>query len=89
MPSAGVEEEVQIALWLRKPVISIGVSGHVAQALGQQAMAMPEHFLPSLVGADALAVPGDSCATNESIVGAVISLLEQAEAASSAKVTSR
>lgn len=89
MPSAGVEEEVQIALGLRKPVIPIGVSGHVAQALWQQAMAKPEHFLPGLVGADALALLGESCATNEQIVSAVISLLKQAEAASSAKVTSR
>lgn len=89
MPSAGVEEEVKIALGLRKPVIPIGVSGHVAQALWQQAVAMPEHFLPGLMGTDALAVLGDSEATNEQIVGAVISLLEEAERASSAKVTAR
>jgi len=30
MPSTGVEEEVHIALRLRKPVIPVGVSGHVA-----------------------------------------------------------
>lgn len=51
-------------------------------------MTMPEHFLPGLMGTDALAVLGDSGATNEQIVGAVISLLEQAEVASSAKVMS-
>ena len=89
MPSAGVEEEVQIALGLRKPVIPIGVSGHVAQALWQQAVTMPEHFLPGLIGTNALAVLGDSEATNEQIVRAVISLLEEAERASSAKVTAR
>lgn len=89
VPSAGVEEEVQIAQRLRKPVIPIGVSGHVAHALWQRAMTMPEHFLPGLEGTDALAVLGDSSATNEQIVSAVISLLEQAEAASSAKVGMR
>ena len=70
-------------------MIPIGVSGHVAQALWQQAVAIPEHFLPGLMGTDALAVLGDSAATNEQIVGAVISLLEEAERASSAKVTAR
>lgn len=89
MPSAGVEEEVQIALSLRKPVIPIGVSGHVAQALWQRAMNKPEDFLPGLAGTDALAVLGDSAATNERIVEAVINLLEEAEAASSARVIPR
>ena len=50
---------------------------------------MPEHFLPGLIGTNALAVLGDSEATNEQIVRAVISLLEEAERASSCKVTAR
>jgi hypothetical protein len=41
------------------------------------------------VTTDSLAVLGDSEATNEQIVSAVVVLLEQAETASSAKVTLR
>lgn len=86
--SAGVEEEVQIALRLGKPVIPIGVSGHVAHQLWQEAMSMPDRFLPGLNATTELAVLGDQDATNEQLVNAVVALIERAERKASARVTS-
>lgn len=87
--STGVEEEVQIAMGLGKPVIPIGVSGHVAQVLWERAVTTPELFLPGLNGSAELALLGDPNVANEQIVSAVMALLDRAEAASSAKVTAR
>ena len=84
--SAGVEEELQIAMRLGKPVIPIGVSGHVAHQLWLQAIARPDHFLPGLQAGPELAVLGDQGASNEHLVNAVVTLLERAERLASAKV---
>ena len=86
IPSAGVEEEVRIAMRLGKPVIPIGVSGHVAHQLWLKAIAKPDHFLPGLQAGPELAVLGDQGASNEHLVTAVVTLLERAERLASAKV---
>ncbi len=84
--SAGVEEEVQIALRLGKPVIPIGVSGHVAHELWTKALVTPDRFLPGLNAVAELAVLGDRSATNEQLVSTVVALLERAERIASARV---
>ena len=83
--SNGVEEEVQIALSLGKPVIPVGVSGHVAHAIWQSAVADQQHFLPGLDCATELKTLGDEMSSVEQLVGAVAALLEQAERLSSTK----
>lgn len=87
--SAGVEEEVQIALKLGKPVIPIGVSGHVAHQVWQAAMATPDRYLPGRNAPAELALLGKEDASNEHLINAVGVLLERAEQMASAKVTSR
>ena len=84
--SAGVEEEVSIALSMGKPVIPVGISGHVANSYWQQAMAGPEIFLPGLNATKELRVLGDSFATNEQITHAILELLQRAEQAASARL---
>ena len=84
--SAGVEEEVSIALSMGKPVIPVGISGHVSHSYWQQAMAEPEIFLPGLNANKELTVLGDSFATNEQITHAVLELLQRAEQAASARL---
>jgi hypothetical protein len=86
--SAGVEEEVSIALSMGKPVIPVGISGHVANSYWQQAMAKPAIFLPGLNGIKELTVLGDPLATNEQITNAVLELLQHAQKAASARLTS-
>jgi len=86
--SSGVEEEVQIALRLGKPVIPIGVSGHIAHRLWQKATEFPDRFLPGLKATSELAVLGDQCASNGDLVNAVLELLDRAERMASAKLKS-
>jgi hypothetical protein len=83
--SNGVEEEVQIALALGKPVIPIGVSGHVARRVWDQAINNPEMFLPGLECSAELKILGDEKSSIGRLVGAVISLLERAEKLASTK----
>ena len=83
--SPGVDEEVQIALRLGKPVVPIGVSGHVAQRVWEQAVAHPEQYLPGLKCEDELAILGDQNSTTEQLIGAIICLLEKAEKLASKK----
>ena len=86
--SAGVEEEVSIALSMGKPVIPVGISGHVANSYWQQTMAKLAIFLPGLNGIKELTVLGDPLATNKQITNAVSELLQHAQKASSARLTS-
>jgi len=87
--SGGVEEEVRIALELRKPVIPVGVSGHVAEAIWNRAINDPEKYLPGLDGAAELQCLGDPGATNEDIVNSVMELIRRSEKVSTARVTTR
>lgn len=84
--SAGVKEEVQIALRLGKPVIPIGVSGHVADEVWTNAQVTPDRFLPGLNASAELAVLGDRSATNDQLVSTVVALLDRAERIASARV---
>lgn len=86
VPSSGVEEEVQISLRLGKPVIPIGVSGHIAHQLWKKASEFPDRFLPGLNAAPELAVLGDQGASNRDLVNAVLELLDRAERMASAKL---
>jgi len=83
--SVGVEEEVEIALSLGKPVIPIGISGHVAQDIWQKAMKNPETFLPGLQCTDQLAILGDPTSRVDEVIAAVSSVLVNAERNAAAK----
>lgn len=85
MMSPGVREEVAIALELGKPVIPIGVSGHVAHEVWEAAMHAPETYLPGLKSAAELKTLGDATATTAQLLDAVMSLLKQAETAASGR----
>lgn len=85
MPSNGVEEEVQIALGLGKPVIPIGMSGHVAYDVWLRAMNSPQEFLPGLDSASELKILGDHGSSVEQVIAAVSALLERAERNAAAK----
>ncbi len=83
--SNGVEEEVLIALGLGKPIIPIGMSGHVAHDVWLRAMASPQEFLPGLECAAELTILGDHCSTVEQVIAAVSALLVRAERNAAAK----
>ena len=83
--SPGVEEEVQIALRLGKPVIPIGVSGHVAHRFWESAIADPQQYLPGIQCDAELTILGDQSSSVEQLVGATMSLLERAEKLASKK----
>lgn len=83
--SPGVDEEVQIALRLGKPVIPIGVSGHVAQRIWEQAISHPKHYLPGLHCDAELALLGEQNSTTEQLIEAIMCLLETAEKLASKK----
>lgn len=80
IPSPGVKEEVTIALELGKPIIPIGVSGHVAREVWEAATQNPEKYLPGLNAAAELKTLGDDSASTSQLLEAVLSLLKQAEA---------
>lgn len=84
-PSAGVKEEVAIALELGKPVIPIGVSGHVAREIWEAALRAPEKYLPGLNAVTELETLGDDSATTSQWLDAVLSLLTKAEAIASGR----
>jgi len=83
--SAGVVEEVDIALRLGKFVIPVGASGHVAEQIWQQAMAAPGRYVPGLSVATELKLLGDRQASNEQLLNAVFSILHAAARAASAQ----
>jgi len=85
IPSSGVEEEVQIALDLGKPVIPIGISGHVAHDIWLRAMENPQVFLPGLDCAAELEVLGNHSSSVEQIITSVSVILERAERNAAAK----
>jgi hypothetical protein len=84
-PSAGVKEEVAIALELGKPVIPVGVSGHVAREIWEAALRAPERYLPGLNAVTELETLGDDSATTSQWLDAVLSLLTKAEAIASGR----
>lgn len=86
--SPGVDEEVEIALQLGKPVIPVGQSGHVAGELWQAAIRQPDQYLPGIDAISELMVLGDDQATIDQVVAAVVGLLQKAEAFASAKIVS-
>jgi hypothetical protein len=85
VPSTGVEEEVEIALSLGKPIIPVGMSGHVAQKTWIAANAEPDRYLPGIECKRELSILGNADSTNEQVVAAVISLLQRAERIASTK----
>lgn len=85
VPSPGVKEEVEIALELCKPVIPVGVTGHVAREVWVAAVQSPEKYLPGLNAAAELQILGDESSTTTQLLGAVMSLLRQAEVIASGK----
>jgi hypothetical protein len=85
IPSNGIEEEVDIALSLGKPIIPIGVSGHVAQKIWTQAVANPQRFLAGVECTAELALLGNEIASNDQLVAAVVTLLERVEKIASTK----
>lgn len=85
IPSSGVEEEVEIALGLGKPVIPIGLSGHVAHNIWARAVASPQDFLPGLECAAELEILGDQNSTIKQVITAVTTLLDRAERIAAAK----
>lgn len=86
--SPGVDQEVEIALQLGKPVIPIGQSGHVAGELWQAAIRQPDQYLPGIDAISELMVLGDDQATIDQVVAAVVGLLQKAEAYASTKIAS-
>lgn len=85
VPSSGVEEEVQIALRLGKPVIPIGMSGHIAHEVWLRAAENPRKYLPGLDCAAELQVLGDASSSLEQVVRAVTTMLQSAERNAAAK----
>lgn len=85
VPSPGVEEEVAIALSLGKPIIPVGMSGHIAQKTWIAANAEPDRYLPGIECKSELTILGNAESTNEQIVSAVISILKRAERIASTK----
>ncbi len=83
--SGGVEEEVQIALRLGKPVIPLGMTGYVAQAVWEKAHETPGRYLPGIDCKAELETLGNSTATVQEVVQAVSSLLIKAEQIASAR----
>jgi hypothetical protein len=83
--SPGVYEEVQIALRLGKAVIPVGVSGHVAQRIWEQAVAHPKQYLPGLKCDTELAILGDQNSSTEHLVEAIVRILVSAERLASSK----
>jgi hypothetical protein len=83
--SNGVEEEVEIALSLGKPIIPVGMSGHVAQSAWTAANADPDRYLPGIECKSELTILGNADSTNEQIVDAVITLLQRSERIASTK----
>ncbi len=83
--SPGVKEEVTIALELGKPVIPIGVSGHVAREVWNAAVQTPEKYLPGLNATAELQTLGDDSSTTAQLMNAVLTLLRQAEAIASGR----
>jgi len=83
--SSGIEEEVQIALRLGKPVIPVGMTGNVAQAVWEEAHKAPGRYLSGIDSKAELEMLGNSTATVQEIVRAVSSLLIKAEQIASAR----
>lgn len=83
--SAGVQEEVQIALDLGKPVIPIGKTGHAAEIVWKAACIAPERYLPGIDCTAELEVLGNLLSGTNELVGAVVSLLGKAENIASAR----
>lgn len=79
-PSPGVSEEVEIALELGKPVIPIGMSGHMAREVWEAVVRDPEKYLPGLNAAEELKTLGDDSASTSQLLESVMSLLKRAEA---------
>lgn len=79
IPSNGVEEEVGIALGLGKPIIPIGMSGHVARDVWSRATNNPQKFLPGLDCAAELTILGSDESSIGQVIAAVSALLELAE----------
>lgn len=84
--SNGVEEEVDIALELNKPVIPIGMSGHVAKRIWSDAIINPNKYLPGIDGQNELSTLGVESASVEDLVNAVISILEKTRNCASTKI---
>jgi hypothetical protein len=85
IPSSGVEEEVQIAIDLGKPVIPIGLTGHVAKAAWNAACQAPDRYLPGIDCHAELMVLGNPDSSVEAVVATVVTLLCKAERIASAR----
>ncbi|MFL9925058.1 SIR2 family protein [Herbaspirillum lusitanum] len=85
MLSPGVEEEVQIALSLGKPIIPVGISGHIARKIWEAATTDPHRYLPGIHCEAELATLGKPDASIQEVSDAIGTLLERAERLASTK----
>ena len=83
--AAKEQQCLQIALRLGKPVIPVGMTGYVAQAVWEEAHEAPSRYLPGIDCKAELETLGNSTATVQEIVQAVSSLLIKAEQIASAR----
>jgi Sir2- and TIR-associating SLOG family/SIR2-like domain len=89
VPSPGVMEEVNLAQVIGKIVIPIGVTGHVAKQIWDEAMADPEKYLPGIDSESDLTALGAPDWTMDSIIAAVARLLDKCEALAAGRAAPR
>ena len=85
VPSPGVDVEVQIALSIGKPIIPVGISGHIARKIWEAATADPHRYLPGIYCEAELAMLGKPDASIQEVADAIGTLLERAERLASTK----
>ncbi|GMV90461.1 MAG: hypothetical protein AMXMBFR82_02390 [Candidatus Hydrogenedentota bacterium] len=77
--SAGVFEEVDIAIREKKVVIPIGATGHAADTIWNRAKESPRKYLQSVEPGKEFDVLGNVGASNDEILEALSTLLQRAE----------
>lgn len=79
VPANGVRQEVEIARSQGKVVLPVGATGHVARDLWEECRAKPSTCVGSLDIASKLDILGDTSATVDTLVQAIIDILKQLE----------
>lgn len=73
--SPGVQEEVEIALREKKPVVPVGATGHTARVIWERAMARPADYLPGVDATPELTALGNADLANDELLDALFVLL--------------